>query len=102
MTHEELAAACRNAITERARMRAEMGDPGTGYPWNGPAQLTLVLKRKTPVLGRTVRLFGRAGGPAGEFIAETGESEVLAAFGAQEILDWLAARGLVASAPESP
>ena len=63
MTHEELAAACRNAIAERARMRTELGDPGTGYPWHGPAQLMLVLKRKGPPSGRTVRLFGRAGGP---------------------------------------
>ena len=50
-------AACRNAITERARMRAEMGDPGTGYPWHGPAQITLVLKRKTEPAGNRVRLF---------------------------------------------
>lgn len=99
MTHPELVTACKHAIAERARMRAELGDPGTGYPWHGPAQLTLVLKRKAPPSSDTVRLFGRAGGPRGAFLAEPREGEVLAVFDAQGILDWLAKRGL---APEAP
>lgn len=86
MTLAELELAALNAIATRKRMRAEMGDPVTGYPFNSPAQLQLVLKRPEP-RGNRVRLAGRRG-PIGEFIASPADGEVLAAFDADAVLRW--------------
>lgn len=95
MTVVELAAACAEAMAARIRQRAEMGDPGTGWPFHGPAHVTLVLRRRTEPRGNRVRLFGRGGGPWGEFIASPRDGEILATFVAPEVLAWLESRGLV-------
>lgn len=95
MTPAELGAACAESMAQRIRHRAEMGDPGTGWPFNGPAHVTLVLKRKTEPAGNRVRLFGRRGGPWGEFLASPRDGEILASFVAPEVLAWLESRGVI-------
>lgn len=95
MTPLELATACVEAMASHARNRSEMGDPDTGWPFHGPAHLSLVMKRRTEPRGNRVRLFGRGGGPWGEFLASPRDGEIVAVFVAPEVLAWLTSRGVV-------
>lgn len=74
----------REAIANRERMRETMGSA-----FDGPAELALVLRRRSPPRGTTVRLAGRFG-PRGEVLCCPSDHEVTAMFKADEVLAFVA------------
>lgn len=88
MTLAELERAALEAIETRKRLRAELGDA-----FDGAAEMSLVLRRRTEPRGNFVRLCGK-----GEFLASPADGEVLAMFKADEVLAWVRAERAKAGA----